>query len=198
MIRMSAAKKMLWAVLAVPAALELYRVATVPDIWPGDLLRPTGEWSARMIIVALMLTPLGQLFPANRAVRWLVRHRRAFGVAAFGYAVLHLLLYVLDMASVAAMLAEIGAPGIWTGWLAMLCLVPPALASNEASMRLLRRSWTRVQRLAYPAAILTLIHWMLVHDGMTSALVQFAPLMLLQALRLARMSDSKFTERKTS
>ena len=198
MIRMSAAKKMLWAVLAVPAALELYRVATVPDIWPGDLLRPTGEWSARMIIVALMLTPLGQLFPANRAVRWLVRHRRAFGVAAFGYAVLHLLLYVLDMASVAAMLAEIGAPGIWTGWLAMLCLVPPALASNEASMRLLRRSWKRVQRLAYPAAILTLIHWMLVHDGMTSALVQFAPLMLLQALRLARMSDSKFTERKTS
>lgn len=198
MIRMSAAKKMLWAVLAVPAALELYRVATVPDIWPGDLLRPTGEWSARMIIVALMLTPLGQLFPANRAVRWLVRHRRAFGVAAFGYAVLHLLLYVLDMASVAAMLAEIGAPGIWTGWLAMLCLVPPALASNEASMRLLRRNWKRVQRLAYPAAILTLIHWMLVHDGMTSALVQFAPLMLLQALRLARMSDSKFTERKTS
>ena len=198
MIRMSAAKKMLWAVLAVPAALELYRVATVPDIWPGDLLRPTGEWSARMIIIALMLTPLGQLFPANRAVRWLVRHRRAFGVAAFGYAVLHLLLYVLDMASVAAMLAEIGAPGIWTGWLAMLCLVPPALASNEASMRLLRRNWKRVQRLAYPAAILTLIHWMLVHDGMTSALVQFAPLMLLQALRLARMSDSKFTERKTS
>ena len=198
MIRMSAAKKMLWAVLAVPVAVELYRVATVPDIWPGDLLQPTGEWSARMIIIALMLTPLGQLFPANRAVRWLVRHRRAFGVAAFGYAVLHLLLYVLDMASVAAMLAEIGAPGIWTGWLAMLCLVPPALASNEASMRLLRRNWKRVQRLAYPAAILTLIHWMLVHDGMTSALVQFAPLMLLQALRLARMSDSKFTERKTS
>lgn len=197
MIRMSAAKKMLWAVLAVPAALELYRVATVPDIWPGDLLRPTGEWSARMIIVALMLTPLGQLFPANRAVRWLVRHRRAFGVAAFGYAVLHLLLYVLDMASVAAMLAEIGAPGIWTGWLAMLCLVPPALASNEASMRLLRRNWKRVQRLAYPAAILTLVHWMLVHDGMTSALVQFAPLVFLQVLRLARMSDSNFTERKT-
>ena len=187
----------LWAVLAVPAALVLYRYATVPDIWPGDLLVPTGEWSARMIIVALMLTSLGQLFPANRAVRWLIRHRRAFGVAAFGYAALHLLFYVRDMESVAAMLAEVGAPGIWTGWLALLCLVPPVLASNDAAMRLLRRNWKRVQRLAYPAAILTLAHWMLVHDGLASALVQFAPLVLLQALRLARMLVSNSTERKT-
>ena len=189
----------LWVVLAVPALLVLQRFATVPEIWPGDLLRPTGEWSARMIIVALMLTPLEQLFPANRAVRWLIRHRRAFGVAGFGYAALHLIFYMLDMESVAAMLAEVGAPGIWTGWLAMLCLVPPALASNDAAMRLLRRNWKRVQRLAYPAAILTLAHWVLVHDGMTSALVQFAPLMLLQLLRLARRfnSNTNFTERKT-
>ena len=30
---------------------------------------------------------------------------------------------------------------------------------------LLGRNWKRVQRLAYPAAVLTLIHWVLVHDG---------------------------------
>jgi len=74
-----------------------------------------------------MLTPLAQLFPGVVALRWLVRHRRAFGVAAFVYAVLHLIFYVLDMETVSAMLAEIGAPGILTGWLALLCLVPPAL-----------------------------------------------------------------------
>jgi len=193
----SIGKGVLWAVLAVPAAFVMHRYATAPDLWPGDLLRPTGEWSARLIIVALMLTPLGQLFPQSRAVKWLIRHRRAFGVGAFGYAVLHLIFYVLDMERVAAMLAEIGAPGIWTGWLALLCLVPPALASNDAAMRLLRRHWKRVQRLVYPAAILTLVHWMLVHDGLASALVQFAPLLLLQALRLARMFIFNTTERKT-
>ncbi len=187
----------LWAVLAVPAAWSVLRYATAPDIWPGDLLIPTGLWSARMIIVALMLTPLGALFPTSRAVKWLIRHRRAFGVAAFGYAMLHLIFYVLDMASVAAMLAEIGAPGIWTGWLALLCLVPPALTSSDAAMRLLRRGWKRVQRLAYPAAILTLLHWVLVHDGMTTALVHFAPLLCLQALRLARLFNRNFTQRKT-
>jgi len=192
-----ASKMILWAVLAVPAAWSVLRYATVPELWPGDLLISTGEWSARMIIVALMLTPLGALFPASGAVKWLIRHRRAFGVAAFGYAMLHLLFYVLDMGHVAAMLAEIGAPGIWTGWLALLCLVPPALASSDAAMRLLRRGWKRVQRLAYPAAILTLLHWVLVHDGMTTALVHFAPLLCLQALRLARLFNRNFTQRKT-
>lgn len=193
---MTAGKGVLWAVLAVPAGLVLHRYATTPDIWPGDLLHPTGEWSARLIIIALMLTPLGQLFPDSRAVKWLVRHRRAFGVAAFAYALLHLAFYILDMETVAAMLAELGAPGIWTGWLALLCMAVPALISSDAAMRLLRRNWKRLQRLAYPAAILTLAHWVLVHDGMTSALVHFAPLLLLQALRLARNSNPNPYRRK--
>ena len=198
MSRVSAGKGVLWALLAVPAAFALYRFATEHGIWPGDLLHPTGEWSARFIILALMLTPLAQLFPQSNAVKWLVRHRRAFGVAAFAYAVLHLIFYVLDMETVAAMLAEIGATGIWTGWLALLFMVPPALASSDAAMRFLRRSWKRVQRLAYPAAILTLIHWLSIHDGKVSALVHFAPLALLQAMRLVRHFHRSPTERKTA
>lgn len=196
MSRASVGKGVLWAVLAVPAAFALHRYATEPGIWPGDLLHPTGEWSARFIILALMMTPLAQLFPGSRAIKWLVRHRRAFGVAAFAYAVLHLVFYVLDMETVSAMLAELGAPAIWTGWLALLCLVPPAAASSDAAMRLLQRSWKRVQRLVYPAAILTLVHWVLVHDGKVSALVHFAPLVLLQVLRLARHLYRPPTERK--
>ena len=194
--RISASKVALWGLLAVPAIVMLYSYSTTPDGWPGDLLPPTGEWSARLIIVALMLTPLHRLFPASRAVTWLVCHRRAIGVAAFVYALLHLMAYVLDMETPSAMLAEVGAPGIWTGWLALLCLVPPALASNDAAMRLLRRGWKRVQRLAYPAALLTLAHWMLVHDGLASALVQAAPLLLLQAWRLARHFHQPTTQRK--
>ena len=198
MARVTAAKGALWALLAVPAALVLHRYATTPGIWPGDLLHPTGERSARLIIVALILTPLGQLFSDNRAVKWLIRHRRAFGVAAFGYALLHLIFYVLDMETVADMLAELGAPGIWTGWLALLCMAVPALISSDAAMRLLRRNWKRLQRLAYPAAVLTLAHWVLVHDGMTSAIVHFAPLILLQAVRLVRNLKPFAHERKTA
>lgn len=187
MARMTGGKGALWALLAMPAALVLHRYATTPEILPGDLLHPTGEWSARLIIFALMLSPLGQAFPQSRAVKWFIRHRRAFGVGAFGYALLHLIFYVLDMETVAALLAELGAAGIWTGWLALLCMAVPALISSDGAMRLLGRNWKRLQRFAYPAAVLTLVHWVLVHDGMTSALIHFAPLILLQAARLARM-----------
>ncbi|MES2903931.1 MAG: ferric reductase-like transmembrane domain-containing protein [Pseudomonadota bacterium] len=193
---MAIGKSVLWTVLSVPAVLILHRYLTTPDIWAGDLLHSTGEWSARLIIVALMLTPLAILFPGVRPIRWLVRHRRAFGVAAFVYALLHLAFYILDMETVAAMLAELGAPGIWTGWLALLCMIPPALASNDAAMRTLRGAWKGVQRLAYPAAVLTLVHWILVHDGMASALVQFAPLILLQIIRLFRQFTNQPNRRK--
>lgn len=190
------AKLAFWSLLAVPAAVILTEHWTSPDAWPGDMLRPTGEWSARLIIVALALTPLAQLLPGNSAVRWLLRHRRAIGVAAFAYSLLHLVFYVLDMETVANMLAEIGAPAIWTGWLAFLCLLVPALISNDAAMRSLGKAWKRLQRLAYPAAVLALVHWVLIHDGRTAAILHFAPLALLQALRLARSLKINATERK--
>ena len=193
MSRFPPAKALLWAVLALPAVPVLYDWLTDPDLWLEDLLQPTGEWSARLMIVALMLTPLAMLFPRFHPVRWLVRHRRAFGVAAFAYAALHLLVYVLAMETVRAMLAEIGATGIWTGWLAFFCFVPLALTSNDASMRALRAGWKRVQRLAYPAAVLTLLHWLFVHDGFAEALLHFAPLAALQLYRLARLAGRNRT-----
>jgi sulfoxide reductase heme-binding subunit YedZ len=68
------------------------------------------------------------------------------------------------------MLAEIGALGIWTGWAAFLLILPLALTSNDTAMRALKAGWKRLQRLAYPAALLTLVHWMFVHDNVVPAL----------------------------
>ena len=184
MVRVPPAKLILWCALAMPAAAILARF--LGSEHPAELVSSTGTWSARLIIAALMLTPLARLLPGNPAIRWLLRHRRAFGVAGFAYALLHLLFYVLDMETVANMVAELGAPSIWTAWLALLCLLPPALASSDAAMRALGRLWKRIQRLAYPAAVLTLVHWLLVHDGMTEALLHFAPLAVLQLLRVVR------------
>lgn len=184
-------KYLLWTLLAVPAAILLHRWATDSGLWAGDLLRPTGEWSARLIVLALMLTPLSMLLPGRAWVKWLLSHRRAVGVAAFGYALLHLFFYVLDMETVRNMLAEVGAPAIWTGWAALLCLLPMALTSNDAAMRALKAGWKRLQRLAYPAALLTLAHWILVHDGRVAALISFAPLAALQFYRIIRFGTRR-------
>lgn len=176
-----------WLLLALPLAVALVRYALTPDAWPGDLLHPTGEWAARFILLALMVTPMRQLWPEARTVRYLAGHRRALGIAAFLYALGHTAAYVADMGNLADMLAEVGAPAIWTGWLALLILIPLGLTSNDAAMRLLRSGWKRLQRLAYPAAVLTLVHWALVHDGLAAALIHFTPLALLQAVRLIRL-----------
>jgi sulfoxide reductase heme-binding subunit YedZ len=181
------AKLLVWSVLAIPAVVAVARYPLSPDGWWGDLLHPTGEWSARFIILALAVTPLRQIFPRSHLVYLLSKYRRAIGVAGFLYALLHLLFYVLDMETVRAMLDELGAPSIWTGWLALALLLPVGVASNDAGFRLLKRSWKRIQRLAYPAAILTLAHWALVHDGLTAALVHFTPLVLLQGWRIFRI-----------
>ena len=184
MIRIRDSKLFLWALLSLPAVAMLRSYLTAPGIWPGDLLHPSGEWSARLIILALMLTPLSAIFRGRRWVAWLVRRRRAFGVAGFGYALLHLFFYVRDMETVENVLAEIGALGIWTGWAAFLLFLPLAVTSNDASIRALKRGWKQVQRLAYPAAVLTLVHWMFAHDNVVAGLVNFAPLALLQAWRI--------------
>lgn len=178
-------KPLLWALLAIPALLMIAR-AFDPDIDFEDLLHPTGEWSARLIILALMLTPLSMLLPRQSWVRWLLSRRRSIGVAAFGYALLHLIFYVLEMQTLRDILAEIGALGIWTGWLAFLLMVPLALSSNDAAMRKLKGGWKRLQRLAYPAALLTLAHWLFVHDNVVPALANFAPLAALALWRIAR------------
>jgi sulfoxide reductase heme-binding subunit YedZ len=177
----------LWALLAMPGILMVRAFITAPDILPGDLLHPSGEWSGRFIIFALMLTPLSMIFRGRRWIQWLIRRRRAFGVAGFCYGLLHLLFYLLDMETARNVLAEVGALGIWTGWAAIFLFLPLALTSNDLSMRALKAGWKRVQRLAYPAAILTLVHWMFIHDNVMAALINFAPLAALELWRAAHL-----------
>ena len=183
--RLVDSRPLFWAVLALPAAHIVYRSRS-EQLWPDELVAPSGEWAARLIIAALMLTPLSLLLPRLRVVGWLVRRRRYLGVAAFGYALLHLGFYAAEMETLANMLAEIDALGIWTGWLALLLMVPLAATSNDAAVRALRAGWKKLQRLAYPVALLTLVHWIVVHNEKAEALIQFAPLALLEAYRIGR------------
>ncbi len=185
------AKLILWFALALPALVWLNAARRMEAVDLEELLHPTGELSARLLIVALMLTPLVQLLPTAAPLRWLLRHRRALGLAAFGYAALHTLFYAIAMGSLDDMLAEALAIGIWPGWAALALMLPMALTSNDAAMRALRSGWKRLQRLAYPAALLTLVHWIFIHNNLWVAAAHFAPLVLLEAWRVARRAGPK-------
>jgi methionine sulfoxide reductase heme-binding subunit len=175
-------KPIFWLLLSIPGALML-RGYWAGEIMAVDLLHPTGEWSARLMIIAMMLSPLVSLLGSRPWLNWLVQRRRSLGVAAFAYAVLHLIFYVIDMGNLEDMIAEFWAVGIWTGWAAMLLFVPLAVTSNDASMRALKAGWKRLQRLVYPAAVLVLVHWIFIHNNLGPALVHFIPLTLLVAAR---------------
>ncbi|WP_333568498.1 sulfite oxidase heme-binding subunit YedZ [Sphingorhabdus sp.] len=175
-------KPTFWALLCLPAILMM-RPYVFGDVIAMDMLHPTGEWSARFMIAAMVLSPLLSLIGPRPWLSWLIQRRRALGVAAFGYAILHLIFYIIDMGNLDDMLAEFWALGIWTGWAAMLFFVPLAVTSNDASMRALKAGWKRLQRFVYPAAVLVLVHWIFIHNNLGPALIHFIPLVLLVAAR---------------
>jgi methionine sulfoxide reductase heme-binding subunit len=172
-----------WLLLSLPA------LPMLSGFFTGDykhVLHPTGEFAARFMIVSMMLTPLMMLFPSVRAIRWLMKRRRHIGVAAFAYAMLHTLAYVMQQGTLQKILGELPHIGMWTGWLAMLVFVPLAFTSNDAALRFLGRLWKPMQRLSYAAAVITLAHWIFVSHEMGGIIVHAAPLVLLELYRIGR------------
>jgi len=80
----------LWLLLALPAfgfAIQLSTSADPKVV--AQLVHPTGEFSARFMIIAMLASPLVLLLRGWRGPQWLKKNRRYFGVAAFGYAAMH-------------------------------------------------------------------------------------------------------------
>lgn len=175
-----------YCLLAFPAAaISLQYARGAQDA--ADLLHPTGEMSVRLMVVAMMIGPACRIWPHTRWLMWLLRQRRPIGVAAFGYAVMHLLFYLIDTETLDFLLAEIGAAGIWTGWVAFVLMLLAALASNNRAMRRLGRRWKSVQRLLYPAVPLIVVHWALLMYDWVPALVHVAPLVILYSASLIKI-----------
>jgi methionine sulfoxide reductase heme-binding subunit len=181
----------LWLLMMLPAVpmvatLALGRVDDEGRAATEFLLHPTGEFSARFMLLALALTPLRMIFPTSQIMRWLMARRRYFGLAAFAYAAFHTALYILEMGSLQTILGEFWSLGIWTGWLAVFIFAPLAITSNDWSVREMGQNWKRIQRFVYVAAMATLVHWMFVHNHIGAALVHFLPVAALEILRLYR------------
>lgn len=179
----------IWTLLALPSLgfmAALINGVTGPNGEPAThfLLHPTGEFSARFMIIAMILTPMRMLFPGSGFWRWMMKRRRYFGVAAFAYAAFHTVLYILDLGTLRAVLGEFFLFGIWTGWLAMFIFIPLAVTSNDHYVRRMGPRWKTLQRWVYPAAVATLLHWMFVHNDFGPALVHFVPLAGLEIYRI--------------
>lgn len=145
-----------------------------------------GKIALWLIAGGLSVTPLRRFAGVN-----LIRYRRAIGLLAFAYVLLHLAVWaVLDMGMLwDQTLRDIAKrPYLTLGMGAVVLLVPLALTSNDAAVRRLGAArWRTLHRLTYPAAALAAVHY--VWQGkvwMPEALIWGAAILALLGLRLRR------------
>ena len=173
-----------WALLCLPAAYMSYSLYNNGAKAIGWQVHPSGEFSARFMIISLAITPLCLLLPSWRGPRWLMKRRRYLGVAAFGYALIHTVCYLIDKNDLGKIIGEALMASIWTGWLAFMIFIPLAVTSTDGWVRRLGPAWKKLQRWVYAAAVLTLAHWLLIAHGPMGAIVHFTPIALLEAYRI--------------
>lgn len=120
----------------------------------------TGSWALRLLLVTLLMTPLRMMTRLTEPIRV----RRVIGLWCFAFACMHLLVYLIfDLAfSFTQLLADLMKRTYitlgFTAWLLLLCL---AITSTTGWQRRLRRQWIVLHKLIYPAALLGVMHYLL-------------------------------------
>lgn len=178
-------RNLLWLVLAAPLASITYTYSA-GHLFYGEYLHLTGDWSTKLLILALAVTPLRRMLPHARPIAWLHRQRRYLGVAAFAYALAHVLAYLLRLGVLERILDESLEPGMLAGWVALLILVPLAATSNDWTLTRLGHRWKALHRLVYLAALLTIAHWVVLAFDPLPGFLHAGLLVLLEAYRIAK------------
>ena len=163
----SLAKPLVFALCLLPLSWLLYRV--VQDQLGANpqeaLIRATGDWALRFLVIVLAVTPLRELSGLSA----LARYRRMLGVFMYFYALLHFLSYSgFDMGfDVADIFNDIvKRPFILVGSLALLLLTPLAATSFNAAIRAVgAQRWQRLHRLVYAVAGLAILHFFWMRAG---------------------------------
>lgn len=117
-----------------------------------DPMLESGKWAIRLLLVCLSMTPL------NRYLGWssAIKLRKPAGLWAFGFAVLHVLIYIRDTRFT---WLRFPMPSfIVLGVLGLLILTALAVTSNRWAMRRLRKNWKRLHKLVYLAGNLVVFH----------------------------------------
>jgi sulfoxide reductase heme-binding subunit YedZ len=176
----------------------VYVLGLIPAVWTAYLLftgglgvdpvekaeHRLGLVALQFLIAVLAVTPLMHL----TGIKLLV-HRRALGVLAFVYAVLHLTIWlVLDMQFYWAQIAEdlVKRPYIIIGMVGFLAMLPLAWTSRDAAIRKMGPvNWRRLHRLAYVAGIAGALHYLMLVKTLTFEPLFYAGLLL--ALLIVRL-----------
>lgn len=124
------------------------------------VLRSTGIVALVFLALSLTITPARHLL----GLPWLTKLRRLLGLLAFGYATVHVAIYLsLDQGFNLLAIASdaITRPFITFGMLAFGFMVPLAWTSTNAAIRRLGKRWARLHRRVYVVALFAVTHYWL-------------------------------------
>jgi sulfoxide reductase heme-binding subunit YedZ len=145
----------------VPGAILLER-ALRGDLGPNPIsegMNGCGELAVKLLILSLACTPARIVF----GVTWPMRVRKALGLAAFTYGVIHLGIYLLlDQRGSDTNIVEdiVKRPFIAVGMITLALLTPLAITSTKRMLqRLGAKRWQRLHKLVYVAATLAIVHF---------------------------------------
>ena len=167
---------LVYIVYILPAPYLLY-LGLTGGLGP-DPVKPLehelGEIALQLLIIGLTITPLRRYLGIN-----LLKFRRTFGVLAFTYVTLHLLVWaVLDVQTLERVWADIlKRPYITIGMAGFLCLLPLAVTSNNWSVRKLGSNWRKLHKVTYLAVMLGGVHFIWLVKG-----IQLEPLMYMAVI----------------
>jgi len=158
-----------------------------------QLLHQSGEIAIWTLGSVLSLSPLRVLFPRSRVVNALNRHRRAIGVSACVYGLIHFGFHLLYEGDAQAIMRSFSKPFTWFGLAGLSILVTLAATSNNFSIRKLGgKNWKRLHRLAYAAAALLIYHQAIAGKGHWH--IARWLLFSLAALQIARVTKTLFVK----
>lgn len=116
----------------------------------------SGKWSIRFLLLCLSVTPSNTYL----RWRWAIPLRKWLGLWAFGFATLHLLIYVFTDGKLSWLNLRMPLYLI-LGVVGLLILSALALTSNQRAMRSLKKNWKRLHRVVYAVGVLVVVHAML-------------------------------------
>lgn len=184
-------KAAVYTIGIVPAAYAFYQ-ATTGQLGADPLKaleKLLGLWSLRFLILGLAITPLRKIGGPN----WtFIRYRRAIGLLAFFYALLHVIVYVWldqDLNLSAIWKDLIKRPYITVGMVAFTILIPLAITSNSAMIkRLGGAAWQKLHKWVYLAVSAGCLHFILLQKRWPPEPMIYAA--ITAALLLWRVWDS--------
>lgn len=115
----------------------------------GMLYHISGEFAIRWMTAVLTLTPFFILFGVTNLFV-----RQAMGISTAFWSFLHFIIFIWAEGLVETFTQV----NYVAGFIATLILIPLFFTSNRKSMKRLKTNWKKLQRFAYLAAVLGLLH----------------------------------------